>query len=752
MMRSQMREFLDDNITFSWPEDPQHRDEYSKFYFQFSKDYTMSHLLRHERNLSTSKSRIGPDASQVVGQYRVRKENLTGMPFYKPFVVKRIQHPPNKYKQTINEVEAMKELRYPHVAAFLGFFRHDAALYIATYPAGSCDLGDFLHCVSVKLEHEGGGDPWRPRDGLPSEETEHLGLFHEPLLCQLKRLEGWFLCLSTALEYLHRSRVRHKDIKPENIIIDTQGAVIIVDFGISTKFEATALNMVTTSQGPPSTSRYAPKEIRGPLRDDRSDLWSMGCVFLEMISPIFGKSTTRCKTHHTTKTHSYGAASTIEEYSEHLEAMKVWFDGLILTDYRLTTDREKVHLALATIRLMLKPEIEGRLSARDLWRKFDLADEKCRDCHPSSDFKWESSLEQKDLHARSQEHREEIMNYQEEQEIMRGRRLSGRFPPLPGSPTRKSFEKISRASDPTLSSHSRPQAARPDGPPNVPESSFKMRRSSFTRGRLPDSDIRNGDASNLDSNAAQPLPSTSSSGVFLKSARSEQRSGSPSGSVLRWHPTKSVRTYDKLDTVLDEGISNDDPALRISSGLGPSHLQRPRPRRASKSHESDAHKPMPDAEPQDRPRSKDGTQPQILGEPIQQKLGVTALPHIAVSGPDSTHNQGQVEPKALTNGLTRVSQSPSETKNETAQMNTKLQSSLHKHPAVTTTQHWDLNVGDQKKEMEGQDTKKSHTWFPKDIWSFNLQKVTDGVSQAPSDAMKCKPSHYVPPCSADRTQ
>jgi serine/threonine protein kinase len=51
-------------------------------------------------------------------------------------------------------------------------------------------------------------------------------------------LRKYFLCLCQAVAYLHSPevRVRHKDIKPENIVIDLYGNVIITDFDLSTNF------------------------------------------------------------------------------------------------------------------------------------------------------------------------------------------------------------------------------------------------------------------------------------------------------------------------------------------------------------------------------------------------------------------------------------------------------------------------------------------------------------------------------------
>ncbi|KAF2797482.1 kinase-like protein, partial [Melanomma pulvis-pyrius CBS 109.77] len=96
-----------------------------------------------------------------------------------------------------------------------------------------------------------------------------------------------FGCLSTALAHLHQQRVRHKDIKPGNVLV-AQGRVLLCDFGISLDWSNSEHS---TTEGIPHkfTSRYCAPEVneRDP-RNTKSDIWSLGCVFLEIITVIKG--------------------------------------------------------------------------------------------------------------------------------------------------------------------------------------------------------------------------------------------------------------------------------------------------------------------------------------------------------------------------------------------------------------------------------------------------------------------------------
>lgn len=76
--------------------------------------------------------------------------------------------------------------------------------------------------------------------------------------CQ-KELLQWSSCLIRALAHIHKQRVRHKDIKPQNILIK-KGRVFITDFGISKSFEE-GITTMTFTDPRPRTLRYCAPEV-----------------------------------------------------------------------------------------------------------------------------------------------------------------------------------------------------------------------------------------------------------------------------------------------------------------------------------------------------------------------------------------------------------------------------------------------------------------------------------------------------------
>ena len=95
-----------------------------------------------------------------------------------------------------------------------------------------------------------------------------------------------------ALDYSHKQGVIHRDVKPANIFLLTDGSVKVGDFGIA-HIEASNLTQVGTVLGTPSY--MSPEQILGLPVDGRSDLFSAGVILYQFLTgerPFSGSSTT----------------------------------------------------------------------------------------------------------------------------------------------------------------------------------------------------------------------------------------------------------------------------------------------------------------------------------------------------------------------------------------------------------------------------------------------------------------------------
>jgi len=91
--------------------------------------------------------------------------------------------------------------------------------------------------------------------------------------------------LLDALAHAHQRRIVHRDVKPDNVLLDRDGAVL-VDFGIARAIELAGTDRLTKSGMAVGTSRYmSPEQIAGSdLVDPRSDLYSLACVLFECLT------------------------------------------------------------------------------------------------------------------------------------------------------------------------------------------------------------------------------------------------------------------------------------------------------------------------------------------------------------------------------------------------------------------------------------------------------------------------------------
>ena len=120
---------------------------------------------------------------------------------------------------------------------------------------------------------------------------EHLDVSRQLSLPETLRLAGDLL---DALDHAHSQGIIHRDVKPANVVLSSEGAILL-DFGIARAVIASGTDQLTRSGIAVGTSTYmSPEQITALADiDHRSDLYSMGCMLFECLAgqpPFFHRN------------------------------------------------------------------------------------------------------------------------------------------------------------------------------------------------------------------------------------------------------------------------------------------------------------------------------------------------------------------------------------------------------------------------------------------------------------------------------
>lgn len=107
-------------------------------------------------------------------------------------------------------------------------------------------------------------------------------MIHEDGIFNEKKIIDYSVQIANAIRCAHENKIIHRDIKPQNILIDQNGIVKVTDFGIARIINEATITYTSTVLG---TVHYiSPEQAKGKYIDERSDIYSLGVVMYEMAT------------------------------------------------------------------------------------------------------------------------------------------------------------------------------------------------------------------------------------------------------------------------------------------------------------------------------------------------------------------------------------------------------------------------------------------------------------------------------------
>jgi serine/threonine-protein kinase len=97
-------------------------------------------------------------------------------------------------------------------------------------------------------------------------------------------LKALIIEVGEAIAYIHGAGFLHKDIKPENVLMDEKAVIKLIDFGLAEKINGRRWGLFGTSRKIQGTRLYmSPEQIMGQRLDARTDIYSFGVTLYELL-------------------------------------------------------------------------------------------------------------------------------------------------------------------------------------------------------------------------------------------------------------------------------------------------------------------------------------------------------------------------------------------------------------------------------------------------------------------------------------
>jgi serine/threonine protein kinase len=151
-----------------------------------------------------------------------------------------------------NEAATMAHLRHPNIVGLYDYLETTNGLYLIMEYVQGKPLDDYINQIS--------------------------GPIPENIASQL------FVQILDGFDYAHNQGVVHRDIKPSNLIINPEGEVKILDFGIAKLLDGSSKSLTQAGSRMGTILYMSPEQVKGQEVDRRSDIYSLGLTLFQMLT------------------------------------------------------------------------------------------------------------------------------------------------------------------------------------------------------------------------------------------------------------------------------------------------------------------------------------------------------------------------------------------------------------------------------------------------------------------------------------
>lgn len=251
---------------------------------------------------------------------------------------------PNDKRALLRQLKAYNKLEHEHLVKMISSY-HQGQVVAFIYPFAPYDLGEYLS-MGPNVDHV--------------------------------TLMLWIVGLADALAYIHSQGLEHHSIRPQKILIDTAtNSIFFSPFNISPPARSSAYALLHSPySNDPSYIYAAPEVISNHEICQPSDVFSLGCCFLDIMTAARGLSPTNFTTYRSALTHDMS-------FHANLDSVSAWIEHLKTVKTPSPSSRSTVR-TLAAIKAMLNADPAKRPSMQKVVNVLKSSKQSSSSLSPSS--------------------------------------------------------------------------------------------------------------------------------------------------------------------------------------------------------------------------------------------------------------------------------------------------------------------------------------------------------------------------------